>query len=272
MQLAVQRRYVGSRAAWSLTARASRRSSHVYHRHVRPLAIVVILAACAHAPPIEAPEPADDDPEDPSDALPVTAGADSASPRAALLAEAHRELAAMVESHYAHHTHVVEAAGAYDFDCSGFVGYALARAAPNALQPLVAATRARPLAEHFEAFFAAPQAPWTRVDRAADLVPGDVIAWLEPPAKHSRNTGHVMIVARAPVAEQPGELVVDVIDSSHSGHGTADARIRDHRNGLGTGALILLVDPSSGRASGYRWSRSRHSIAYTTDVALGHLP
>ncbi len=233
---------------------------------------VILAAVFGCHPAVPLPEPSDDDPEDPGDTLPVvTAAGDAASPRAALLAEAHRELAAMVESHYAHHTHVVEAAGAYDFDCSGFVGYALARAAPAALQPLVAATRPRPLAKHFAAFFAAPQAPWTRVERAAELVPGDVIAWLEPPAKHSRNTGHVMIVAHAPVADQPGELVVDVIDSSHSGHGTADARIRDHRNGLGTGALILLVD-ASGRAIGYRWSRSRHSIAYTTEVALGHLP
>jgi hypothetical protein len=65
--------------------------------------------------------------------------------------------------------------------------------------------------------------------------------------------------------------VVDVIDSSHSGHGPADARNRDHRSGLGEGSLILLTDPD-GRPTGYRWSLSQRSKAYRTQVALGHLP
>lgn len=239
--------------------------------------IALVASACHSATPVEATDPGDevdDDPEDPTDAIPQVpaVGPPPASPREALLAEAHRELAALTESHYAHRTHVVEASGVFDYDCSGFVGYALARVAPSALQSIVAATRARPLAEHFEAFFTAPRAPWRRVERAADLAPGDVIAWLEPPAKHSRNTGHVMIVARAPrPGQRAGELVVDVIDSSHSGHGPADARTRDHRSGLGEGSLILLTDPD-GRPTGYRWSLSQRSKAYRTQVALGHLP
>jgi hypothetical protein len=216
----------------------------------------------------------DGDPEDPGDALPSVPPpqAPAASLRAALVLEAHRELGSVVESHYDHRTHVVEPDGMFDFDCSGFVGYALSRAAPAALRSVVEATRARPLARHFEAFFASPRAPWTRVERAADLVPGDVIAWLEPPAKHSHNTGHVMIVDHAPRrARRPDEIIVGVIDSSRSGHGAADLRNRDHRGGLGTGELVLLVD-RDGRPTGYRWSRSRRSVAYQTDVALGHLP
>jgi len=219
-------------------------------------------------------DPPDGDPEDPDDALPAVAPplAPPASPRAALVLEADRELAAVVESHYEHRTHVVESDGRFDYDCSGFVGYALSRAAPAALHVVIEATRARPLARHFEAFFASPRAPWTRVERAAELVPGDVIAWLEPPAKHSRNTGHVMIVDRAArPGRQPGEVYVAVIDSSRSGHGPADARNRDHRGGLGAGELVLLVD-RDGRPTGYRWSRSRRSLAYRTEVALGHLP
>src|SRR4029078_5489422 len=106
-----------------------------------------------------------------------------------------------------------------DYDCSGFVGYALAHAAPDALHAVVEATVRRPLARHFEAFFPAPRAPWTRVERAADLVPGDIIAWLEPPAKHSRNTGHVMIVDQLPrPAPPPGERGGGGCDSSHSVH------------------------------------------------------
>ena len=218
-------------------------------------------------------DPPDGDPEDPGDTLPPVASpqAPPVSPRAALVIEIDRELGAVVETHYDHRTHVVEPDGVFDYDCSGFVGYALSRAAPAALRSVVEATRARPLARHFEAFFASPRAPWTRVERAADLAPGDVIAWLEPPAKHSRNTGHVMIVAHAPRPGRPGEIIVGVIDSSRSGHGPADVRNRDHRGGLGTGELILLVD-RDGRPSGYRWSLSRRSVAYRTEVALGHLP
>jgi hypothetical protein len=212
-------------------------------------------------------ESADDSPEDPGDTLPVAAPS-----KLALVDEARRELAAVKESHYAHRTRVDEAAGTFDYDCSGFVGYALSRSAPAALAAITAATRPRPLARHFEAFFEQPRAPWTRVDRADALVPGDVIAWLEPAEKHTRNTGHVMIVAAPPRAgARTGELVVDVIDSSHSGHGAADARRRTHTDGLGTGALVLLV-AADGRAVGYRWSTWKKSIAYRTRIALGHLP
>jgi hypothetical protein len=244
------------------------------------IALAIVVAGCRAVPAVppvdgaDAEEDPGDDPEDPGDALPVVAaaGAAPASLREALVAEAHRELAAVAESHYAHRTHVDEAAGVFDYDCSGFVGYALARAAPVALQAVVEASRPRPLAKHFAAFFALPVAPWRRVARAKDLVAGDVIAWLEPPAKHSRNTGHVMIVDGAPRAGgRSGELVVAVIDSSHSGHGAGDARNRGHASGLGTGALVLLTG-RDGEPVGYRWSASRHSVAYRTEVALGHLP
>ena len=240
-------------------------------------ALAIAATSCHPAGPGSPGEPdeaSDDDPEDPADTLPPVSPPTtaSASPREALLAEAHRELGAIVETHYAHRTHVSESAGVFDYDCSGFVGYALAHAAPDALHAVVDATVRRPLARNFEAFFAAPRAPWIRVERVADLVPGDIIAWLEPPVKHSRNTGHVMIVDRAPrPAAHRGELAIGIIDSSHSGHGPTDARIRDHRNGLGAGDIILLTD-TAGRPIGYRWSLSRHSIAYDTTIALGHLP
>jgi hypothetical protein len=235
------------------------------------LVLAVALAACALARAQPAPSPGDDNDDDPEaadDTLPTVAALGSGT---TLLAEGRRELAAVHESHYAHHTVVDESHGVFDYDCSGFVGYALARVAPNALAALIGATRPRPLAKDFYAFFAQPRAPWRRVDRVAELVPGDVIAWLEPPAKHSRNTGHVMIVESAPApGAHTGEYVVSVMDSSHSGHGARDARIRDHRNGLGVGSIVLLVD-DGGRPIGYRWSLAAHSVAYSTAIALGRL-
>lgn len=134
----------------------------------------------------------------------------------------------------------------------------------------IASHHRRPLAKHFEAFFSAPAAPWTRVYRANDLVPGDVIAWLEPPETHSRNTGHIVIAADRPHA-RGDELVIRVIDSSHSGHGKGDRRVREARNGLGTGDLVLHVG-ADGRADGYRWSTWKRSKLFLTPVAIGHLP
>jgi hypothetical protein len=71
--------------------------------------------------------------------------------------------------------------------------------------------------------------------------------------------------------QRAGELVVEVIDSSHSGHGANDARNRGHASGLGAGALVLITG-RDGEPVGYRWSTSRHSLAYRTEVAPGHLP
>jgi hypothetical protein len=233
---------------------------------VRRMVVTAVMLAMVCPLAAEPGDDSDDDPEVTDDALPAPAALGSAA--MTLVAEAHRELAAVRESHYAHHTVIDEPHGVFDYDCSGFVGYALKRVAPQAFGELVAATRPRPLAKDFYAFFAKHD----HIERVADLAPGDIIAWLEPPVKRSRNTGHVMVVDQAPVAgANPGELVVAIIDSSHSGHGHADARIRDHRNGLGAGSIVLLVD-SDGKPTGYRWSLAPHSVRYATAIALGHVP
>jgi len=54
-----------------------------------------------------------------------------------LLNEAERQLARMNSSDYTHTTHVDEENGTYDYDCSGFVGYALSRADPCAFSVLL---------------------------------------------------------------------------------------------------------------------------------------
>jgi hypothetical protein len=221
-------------------------------------ALLLLIFACGaqvHAEPVEDDGAETDGAEDATDQLPVASHASGS-----LLAEAQRELAAKRESHYAHRTHVDEATGAFDYDCSGFVGYALSRSVPTALP------RRRPLAKDFVA--AMTSAPWTPVARAEDVVAGDVIAWLEPPELHSRNTGHVVIAAAAP---RPGaradERIVRVIDSSHSGHGKADTR----GSGLGTGEMVLQVD-ARGAPIGYRWSTWKHSRLLHTTIAIGRLP
>jgi hypothetical protein len=46
--------------------------------------------------------------------------------------------------------------------------------------------------------------------------------------------------------------------------------VRDHRDGLGTGDIVLLVDDDD-RPVGFRWSTRRQSTPYRTEVAMGRL-
>jgi hypothetical protein len=59
---------------------------------------------------------------------------------------------------------------------------------------LIAATVKQPLAGHFvELVGRLPSREarhWRRIERIADLRPGDLIAWLRPADSHSRDTGH----------------------------------------------------------------------------------
>ena len=199
------------------------------------------------------------------------------TPGAALIAaEAVRELAVLKTSTYDHTTSVNESAGQFNFDCSGFVGYDLSKSLPDALGTLTAATTARPLAKDFEAFFAAiptggKTGRWHRVVRAADLVPGDVVAWLKPADVASSNTGHVLIV-RLPVTPNPkrtDEWLVPITDSTSTPHGATDSRTPTGATGLGTGTIGLLVD-GGGAPIGYRWTGGVSVHDELTTISLGH--
>jgi hypothetical protein len=197
--------------------------------------------------------------------------------RQLLRAEAQRELQAMRAAHYVHHTHVDEAAGLFDYDCSGFVDYALRHSVPDALETLRQATVHRPLAKHFVAFVStlppgARAGLWRRVARIADLRPGDIIAWLRPPDSHSHNTGHVMLVGAPPRPRHgfPGEFEVVIVDSTHSPHGKTDLRRLAGTTGLGSSAVVLVGD-AGGAPVAYRWSVWKRSPLHTTPVVLASL-
>lgn len=192
-----------------------------------------------------------------------------------VFAEVGRELSNMTSSTYSHTTYVDETTGVYDFDCSGFIGYALGRAVPTAMSEVSAATESRPLAKDFESFFASfygSKGAWSHVHRVSDLVPGDVIAWLEPPTVVSRNTGHVLIVMGAPhsSASRADEMLVPIADATSTPHGSADARTAAGTNGLGTATIGLVVD-GSGAPTGYYWSGDASPTAQSTTVSLGHV-
>lgn len=207
------------------------------------------------------------------DATPIDAAGKTA---AELLAgEAKRELSILKESTYSHTTSVDESIGKFDYDCSGFVGYALAKVLPpqlSAVEKYDATTR--PLAKDFEAFFGSlpttsTKSGWRQVARAIDLAPGDVVAWLKPPALVSSNTGHVMIVRGAATAnpKRADEILVPITDSTSSPHGSTDSRYPSGQ-GLGTGTIGLIVD-ASGAPTAYRWTGGVSTQVWATTISLG---
>ncbi len=260
-------------------------------------AMAVLVAGCDHggatgsagAPPTTAspaptvsstasvePEPSvpEDEGEEPPLAVTGTPPP-PASGRTALLAEVDRELGAMRTSVYSHHTHVDEAAGAYEYDCSALLDYALARAVPDALAAVQERAARRPRSREYVTFLqgiapGAASGRWQRVARVAELLPGDVVVWLKPADSRSTNTGHTMIV-HGPVVAAPGEagsFVVPVADSTARPHGSHDGRAAAHTTGLGTGPIVLVTD-AAGAPVSFRWSPAGREKP--TTIALGRL-
>lgn len=192
-----------------------------------------------------------------------------------LASEAARQLAAMKVTAYEHTTVVDESTGSFRYDCSGFLGYALARVLPAQFSAVKTfASVSRPLAKHYQMFFAsidpsAKKSGWSRVSRAIDLRPGDVVAWLKPADLISTNTGHVMIVRAAPTLnpKRSDEVIVPITDSSASFHGSTDSRYPSGE-GLGTGPIGIIVD-SVGAPIRYRWTGGVSTKEYSTAITLG---
>ena len=193
-----------------------------------------------------------------------------------LLQEGQRELKALRQGSYDHHVSVDEAGGRFDYDCSGFLNYALGRVDPEAQQflPITSKSKKRPLAQDFHAFFKglgeAGQGPWKRVLHARNLKPGDIVAWLKAVDSDSHNTGHVMLVREHAYVnrERRDEILVPVIDATMSGHGQ-DSRPKG-TTGLGQGLIGILVD-RNGRPLAYRWKGGESKRAVETDIAFGRL-
>lgn len=218
----------------------------------------------------------EDEPAVAKQVIPLQSVPDGQGARA-LLQEANRELSLVQKSTYSHKTQVDESIGQFNYDCSGFLKYALSYSVPAALSSLQEATVRRPLAKHFVSFITSlPPGKvvdrWRRLERATDLTPGDIIAWLKPPDVVSNNTGHVMIVREA-IQQSPkhsNEIIVPIIDSTGSRHGYTDSRNKVAATGLGTGSIVLVLD-HAGRPISYRWSQAKNSRKHNTQIALAHL-
>ena len=120
------------------------------------------------------------------------------------------------------------------------------------------------------------------VGNVSNILPGDVIAIMYPSG--STVTGHVMVAgsvatprtSSSPVIEGTYQYEIQVIDSSQSGHGPTDTRLKGDgtwQPGAGIGVSRLYVD-SSGALVGYTWSTYGNSQFYdlaTRPIIVGRL-
>jgi len=123
---------------------------------------------------------------------------------------------------------------------------------------------------------------FARVDRIAEVRPGDIIAIQYPDG--SENTGHIMLVAERPAPRPSSKPLiagteqweVTIIDSSSSGHGKTDTRRKDDgsfSSGVGEG-VFRMYSGRDGRIAGYSWSTLGASDFYdqdTRNLVIGRL-
>jgi hypothetical protein len=192
--------------------------------------------------------------------------------RNAVMRRLGRVAATMTETEYSYGLSVNEQRGVYRFDCSGMVQWVLRRSAPVAALTMAHGLPQRPLARDFQrriarAPFDRERGGWRRVERIADLEPGDVVAWIRPPEIESPNTGHVAFVLLPPVLA-PGydnAYLVRIADSSRLLH---DDDTRVGRSGFGFGTILLVADPQTGAPTAYGWVGLRFR-AFETAISLG---
>jgi hypothetical protein len=170
---------------------------------------------------------------------------------------AERLLSRVRETHYQHRTYADQSRGAYDMDCSGFVDYLLEHFAPVQFASLrVEPGHTRPRAAmYFDLFTRLNKSPllgWESVPKLGEARRGDIIAWqLAASTDRPGNTGHVVVVAAAPVEQTTHLYRVQVYDSSVIHH-DEDSR-PEGTNGLGEGVITFRVD-ASGQPIGFRFN------------------
>jgi hypothetical protein len=178
----------------------------------------------------------------------------------------------MRETHYQHKTHVERAEGVYDMDCSGFVDYLLKRIAPGQFGQLhVEPGHARPRATMYfqllHDLLKQPLRGWTAVRQLAHAQRGDVIAWeLQASTQGPGDTGHVVIVAAAPI--QVTEMIyrVEVYDSSGIRHDD-DSR-PEQTSGIGRGTITFRVN-EKGEPIAFQFNSRAHF--HEEPIAIGRL-
>jgi kumamolisin len=180
------------------------------------------------------------------------------------------------QSDYQFTEHIDVDRGIYDCDCNGFAGFVLERAAPDhyAMIPKEP-NQFRPRAFKYYEFFSSltPESAggWHRIDFLRDARRGDVIAWRFPEIEKDHNTGHVLFVTEAPIADDDsGIFSVRVYDSAAQPHfddtrGNGDG---EFKTGVGSGFIKFQVD-DAGRPTAFQFAPSEGFRAFP--IAIGRL-
>jgi len=178
-----------------------------------------------------------------------------------IAAQAQSSVDTVTQTHYQHPEYIDAAAGIYDCDCNGFVGFVLETVAPVHYQMIPKEpNQPRPRAFKYYDFFVSltPDSPggWHRIDLLRDALPGDIIAWRFLTIEVDENTGHVMIVAATATVDHAGVYSVRVCDSAAEAHFPFDTRDPGNGvspNGVGSGFLRFKVD-AAGRPIAFQFA------------------
>lgn len=199
----------------------------------------------------------------------ITAGAEEATlPESDVSAEARRILANTRDTHYQHRTEVDEEIGRYWLDCSGLASFVLRHVDTNALDVVENCDHEghpRAYAYH-DVFASAPTNAaevtngWLRLERIAELRPGDLMAWRKPEWKSGESTGHIVIVDDPPEAVTNDFWRVSVIHSTGS-PGTG---------GVARATIWFTVD-DTGRPNGIRRKTATGPAVTNQPIAMARL-
>jgi len=179
------------------------------------------------------------------------------------------------QTDYQHTEKVDVDRGIYDCDCNGFVSIVMERSAPDhyAMIPKEA-DQPRPRAFEYYDFFSTltPESTggWHRIDFLKDARRGDIIAWRFPQILKGHNTGHVLIAAETPVADDEGIYKLRVYDSAAQPHfeDTRGSGAGQFASGVGTGFINFKVD-EKGRPAEFQFSPGDKFEAQT--IAIGRV-
>ncbi len=180
----------------------------------------------------------------------------------------------VTQTDYQHTDHIDAAAGIYDCDCNGFVGYVLKTVAPEHLGLIPEEkTQPRPRAFKYFGYFAsltpASRMGWRRVDLMEHVRRGDIVAWRNPLIEKDENTGHVFIAAESPTL-QDEVFSIRVYDSAEVPH-FDDTRPNAHgTNGVGSGFLKFKAD-GAGRPIAYVFSPQTTASFSYNQIAIGRV-
>jgi hypothetical protein len=181
-------------------------------------------------------------------------------------------MSGMRATHYLHKTHADRTSGVYDMDCSGFVDYLLKHLAPAQFAQLgVEPGHARPRAAmYFQLFNRLRESPlpgWEAVAKLRNARRGDLLAWqLTPSTQEPGDTGHVVVIAAAPVEQANGLYRVEIFDSSVIHHDD-DSR-PEGTNGIGKGVITIRAD-AHGKPIGFQFNSRAHF--HLEPIAIGRL-